>query len=85
MPATHRLAKKLYDKIEIITESNPTPELLEIQGDALDLMYGINIGLAAASSGASGVRFRQLVNDYEATRKYIETQRRRPAKQAVVP
>ena len=79
MPAVHRLSKRLYDKIEKIAEGSPTPELLEIQGDALDLMYGINIGLAAASSGASGVRFRQLVNDYESTRKYIESQRRRPA------
>lgn len=79
MPAVHRLSKRLYDKIEAFAETNPTPEVLEIQEKALDLMYGINIGLAAASSGASGVRFRQLVNDYEATRAYINTQRRRPA------
>ena len=78
MPAVHRLSKRLYDKIEALALANPTPEVLEIQEKALDLMYGINIGLAAASSGASGVRFRQLVNDYEATRAYIQTQRRQP-------
>lgn len=79
MPAVHRLSKRLYDKIETLAAANPTPEVLDIQEKALDLMYGINIGLAAAAGGASGVRFRQLVADYETTRAFISAQKQRPA------
>lgn len=85
MPAVHYKSKRLYDLIEAMVAHNPTAEMLDLQLEVLDLMHGFNIGLAAMKGGASGVRFRQLVQDYEATRAFIETQKRRPGTPAAAP
>lgn len=67
MPAADRLAKEIFEKARDLAERDPTPEHYELAKMAASQMYGFQLGLAFMARGASGIRARQLLDEYEAT------------------
>lgn len=73
MPARPRLSEEAWGKaLEIVKKYPADPDVRALAHTCAAMHYGVELGMAYINRGITGDRARQLFNEYESARQWLD-------------